>query len=325
MLPGRQDGRHHPAPQVPVAPTLADVDRRTFTTTVVGALLQAAAVDGLSGCSSQRPGAASTGGSSSGTTTGTAPGPVATAGSPSVGPVTSGTVTSGTVTSEAVSPSVGATFTAPPVTARAPVPHGTLWQLPGGGNRIALTVDDGVDPDVVAAYARLSARTGLRLTFFCTGSYPSWTEHADLLRPLVDSGQVFLANHTWTHPDLTRLTDREIAGEVRRAESFLHNSFGVTGRPFLRPPFGYHDARVRGVLADLGYPAVTMWWGSLADSIEQRPARILTLAREWFRAGRIVIGHANHSPVIQVMDDLVALISQRGLQPVHLGDVFRTG
>jgi hypothetical protein len=48
------------------------------------------------------------------------------------------------------------------------------------------------------------------------------------------------------------------------------------------------------------------------------------MAAEWFLSQHLVIGHANHPPVITVMDRLIEIIQQRQLQPVHLGDVFTT-
>jgi peptidoglycan/xylan/chitin deacetylase (PgdA/CDA1 family) len=215
-----------------------------------------------------------------------------------------------------------AVFGQPTGIVKCPVPKGTLAVLPGSGKELALTVDDGTDSGVVAAYAKLCQETGLRLTFFCNGVNRSWTENAPVLRPLVDAGQVFMANHTWSHPDLTKLTSQRITEEVRRNETFLMSTYGVNGRPFLRPPYGARSSAVDGQLADLGYPAVTMWLGSLGDSTVESPDSIVQMAQQWFLPQHLVIGHANHPPVTQVMDRLIDLIQSRGLTPVHLGDVF---
>ena len=213
-------------------------------------------------------------------------------------------------------------FAEPRGIVKAAVPKGTLSILPGQGQQLALTVDDGTDASVVEAYARLAEETGLRLTFFCNGVNRSWTDTAPLLRPLVDAGQIFIANHTWSHPDLTKVGSATVADEVRKNETFLSTTFAVTGRPFLRPPYGFHNATLDRQLADLGYPAVTMWLGNLGDSGVLPPATIVSEAQQWFQPQHLVIGHANHPPVIQVMDRLVELIQLRGLVPVHLGDIF---
>lgn len=203
-----------------------------------------------------------------------------------------------------------------------PVPEGVVTMLPGHKRLVALTVDDGTDTDVLKAYILLAKRTGLRLTFFANGITPSWTEHAPLLRPLVDQGQAIICNHTWSHSDLTQLNDYQITSEIQKNENFLSNLYGVNGRPFLRPPYGNHNARTDQMIAALGYPAVAMWWGSLGDSTPIPSQQVLANARQWLLPQRLVIGHANHPGVLSVMDQIVDIIHRRKLQPVHLADIF---
>ena len=200
--------------------------------------------------------------------------------------------------------------------------NGILTALPGSGNLLALTVDDGVDSDVVRLYTEFAKRTGLRMTFFVNGCYPSWTENAALLRPLVESGQIQLGNHTWSHPDLTRASKARIADEITRNDQFLTKVYGAQAKPFLRPPYGRHNAAVRAVAADLGYPATTMWCGSLADSTVVTEEFIVKMADQYFRPQNIVIGHLNHPPVTHVFGQLLDIIRDRKLRTVTLNDVF---
>ncbi len=50
---------------------------------------------------------------------------------------------------------------------RVPAPAGVLTRLPGDGNQVALTVDDGISVDVVAAYAHFCHDSGTRLMPSC--------------------------------------------------------------------------------------------------------------------------------------------------------------
>ena len=90
-------------------------------------------------------------------------------------------------------------------TERIPAPKGVLTRLPGDGNQLALTIDDGTSMPVVAAFAEFCRDTGVRLTFFPNGVNRSWTDNAAILRPMVDSGQIQLGNHTWSHPRITTI------------------------------------------------------------------------------------------------------------------------
>ncbi|WP_370063340.1 polysaccharide deacetylase family protein [Mycobacterium sp. MAA66] len=211
----------------------------------------------------------------------------------------------------------------PPASARFAMPGaGVLRVLPGQGDLLALTVDDGVDSNVVRSYAQLAKDTGIRLTFFVNGYYRSWTDNAPLLRPMVESGQIQLGNHTWSHPDLTTLSRGQIAEQIERNHTFLSNAFGVDARPYFRPPYGHHNSAVRAVAADLGYPITTMWSGSLADSTVITEDYIVKMADTHFRPQNIVLGHLNHAPVTHVFDRLVDIVRHRKLRTVTLNDVF---
>jgi peptidoglycan/xylan/chitin deacetylase (PgdA/CDA1 family) len=201
-------------------------------------------------------------------------------------------------------------------------PVGVVSDLPGPVTTLALSIDDGTSTDVVRAFVDLATRTGIRLTFFPNGAYRSWTEVAPALRPLVESSQVSFGNHTWSHPDLTTCTDREVAEEITRADDFLRDVYGVSSAPFLRPPFGSHDDRVDRIAADLGHPTIALWNGTLGDHRVISPQELLGYAQQWFLAQTIVVGHANHPAVTKVMDDLVRLIEERQLVTVTLTDVW---
>ena len=206
--------------------------------------------------------------------------------------------------------------------ADAPATIDTLPATQNGLRPLAFTIDDGVSTAVLDAYVDFIIASGIRATFFVNGVYDSWTFVRPKLAPLVESGQVQLGNHTWSHPSITGLTARQITDELVRNEQFLLNTYGVSGQPYFRPPYGNHDERTDAVTNGLGYPRTVMWYGSLGDSALLSPAQIFANAKEWLLPGRVVIGHANHPPVTYIYAQLVALIRQRHLQTVTLNDVF---
>ncbi|OBI21936.1 polysaccharide deacetylase [Mycobacterium sp. E2327] len=211
----------------------------------------------------------------------------------------------------------------PDRTARVALPGGAvLSKLPGDGDLLAWTVDDGVDTDVVRLYTEFARDTGVRLTYFVTGSYRSWTDNVAVLRPLVESGQIQLANHTWSHPDLTKLTPNQVADELGRTDQFLRSTYGVDATPYFRPPYGHHNAVVDAVAADLGYQVPTLWSGDLRDSALLSEDQIVKLADLSFTRQNIVIGHLNHAPITHVYQQLVDIIRARRLRTVTLNDVF---
>lgn len=63
---------------------------------------------------------------------------------------------------------------------RVPLPGGgALTALPArtdGQRLLALTLDDGTDANVIAAYTQLARDTGIRLTYFVNGVNAGWTQ-----------------------------------------------------------------------------------------------------------------------------------------------------
>ena len=226
------------------------------------------------------------------------------------------------------SPAAAASKTASATaTSSNPVPEARAWDgpqtgLPGEGKYIAWTVDDGADPEVVRAYAEFARRTGTRLTFFINGQYPAFKQHRDLLLPLVKSGQLQIANHTYSHAALTSLTDEQIVQELTRNDEEIRRLFGVSSKPYFRPPYGYYDARVLAAAASCGFTRPVLWFGSLADSSNISSAEVYAYAEKYALAQHIVIGHLNYRGVVSELDRIRALLDRRGLKTVTIRDYY---
>lgn len=190
------------------------------------------------------------------------------------------------------------------------------------GDTVAITVDDGADSSVVDAYLDFARDSGVRLTFFVTSSYPGWTDCKDKMTPLVESGQVQLGNHTVTHAGLTSLDESGIISEVSQCEEFLNSTYGVTGTPFIRPPYGYRDGLTDSVCAKLGYTTSTMWYGSFGDSGLLTEDVLLGEAQKWLLAQHIVIGHANFPTVTHLYGQIIDILRERNLLTATLDDVY---
>ncbi|MFG1933661.1 polysaccharide deacetylase family protein [Mycobacterium sp. NPDC048908] len=222
----------------------------------------------------------------------------------------------------AVATGVAAAIIRPPMARAAGAPVGVVMRLPGNGNQMALTVDDGANSAVVAAFGQFCRDTGTRLTFFVNGANPSWTDNAAALRPMVDSGQIQVGNHTWSHPYLNRISLAAVRDQIQRNADFLRSTFGVDGTPYFRPPYGVHTADTDRVAADLGYPTITLWSGTIGDSLPETAANLIASAAQSFAPQQIILAHANLPTVTRCFTQLSQLIASRNLQTVTLNDAF---
>ena len=210
-----------------------------------------------------------------------------------------------------------------------PPPHPgrptVTFQAPARTQQIALTIDDGYDAATVAGYVAFAQRSKIPITFSPNGAYRAiWDRHADVLRPLVESGQVQIGNHTWTHKNLLHETDTAIRADIERNEQWIQRTFGITSRPWFRPPYGAHNPHVDGLVGELGYTRVLLWNGSFGDSTTLTPQQLIGLAEQYLKPGTIMLGHANHQTILGLFDKVQQLIEQRNLQPVTLDTMFGT-
>ena len=191
--------------------------------------------------------------------------------------------------------------------------------------QVAWTVDDGTSPESVKRYIRLVADNDLRLTFFIYSAMGSWLKNKSELQPLVDSGQIQLANHTMHHPALAGLSVKNIQRELMGAHNFIEKHFGVDVRPYYRPPYGSINQKVINAAAEIGYTKPMLWSGSLGDASNIRATRILQLARSSFYDGSIVLAHANNLTSSRVFPDILKMITSKELSLVTLADAFGEG
>jgi peptidoglycan-N-acetylglucosamine deacetylase len=235
-----------------------------------------------------------------------------------------------TPTSTMAAPMPTATVpTAPaPIPSPAPGPFRIISQGPPAAvaaRQVAITIDDGFCAECAQAYAALAQATGIHVTFNPNGCYGEiWTPLADTLKPLIEAGQVQIGNHTFNHWWLTELADSEITAQLEQNEEWIQQTYGITARPWWRPPYGAYDDRTNELAASIGYTNCLMWNGSYGDSTAIRPREILALAREYLHPGVVMLGHANYPEVTQIFPQLAEVVAARGLHPVTLDEMFGT-
>lgn len=98
---------------------------------------------------------------------------------------------------------------------------------------LALTFDDGPDPEWTPRVLAVLERHGVHATFFVTGTQAA--RHPGLLAEVVERGHE-LGNHTATHADLGAVGDTRAKIEVRAADLAIAGAAG-TGTSLVRPPY----------------------------------------------------------------------------------------
>lgn len=159
---------------------------------------------------------------------------------------------------------------------------------------VGLTFDDGPSGSTSALLDVLK-QNGLRATMFNEGQYA--VGNPSQVRAQVAAG-MWVGNHSYTHPHLTRLSQSQIDSEISRTQQALANSGGGTSRLF-RPPYGETNATVQSVAAKYGLTQIIWdvdsqdWNGASTDAIVQAAARLtngqIILMHDWAANTRAAI------------------------------------
>ena len=199
----------------------------------------------------------------------------------------------------------------------------TIYNLPQSKTpRMAWTVDDGCSSESLNSYIELAIEHDLRFTFFVYSAMSPWKSLTKLLKPLVESGQIQLANHSHTHRNLTTLSSAEVKKDLSNCHNFIEKTYGVDARPYFRAPFGALNSGVIQAAAELGYTKPVTWSGSLVDTQNQSTRRLLYHAENNLLDRSIVLSHANNLVVSKNFDALKKIVDARDLSLVTLNDVF---
>jgi peptidoglycan/xylan/chitin deacetylase (PgdA/CDA1 family) len=187
-----------------------------------------------------------------------------------------------------------------------------------GIKEIALTFDDGPHlPTVRELVAELKA-LDVKATFFEVGKMAE--KHPELVKAEFAAGHE-IANHSFSHVNLSKIPEEDVATEYRACNLLLKKITGVTPR-FCRPPGGDSDSRVyRGAAAN-GLLTV-LWTMDPKDYSNPGEQFILDKSLEKLSNGGILLLHEGVRQTMTVLPELVKQIRARGYKIVTVGQLVR--
>jgi peptidoglycan/xylan/chitin deacetylase (PgdA/CDA1 family) len=115
---------------------------------------------------------------------------------------------------------------------------------------IAITFEAGGNQAIASNILDVLAETNTRATVFLLGEWV--LENPKLVKRMVKEGHE-LGNHSYNHPDLTLLENDEVIDQLNRTSNLALRLSGHLAFPWLRPPFGTCDSRIRRLVKAAGY------------------------------------------------------------------------
>lgn len=177
---------------------------------------------------------------------------------------------------------------------------------------VALTYDDGpgkYTKEIVKCLKEHQAKA----TFYVVGrnvdSYKDAMKAADKIG-------CEIGNHTYNHPNLTRLSDKEIQNEIESTDKKIKKVIG-TKAVTMRPPGGGHNEKVQ---KNVDKPII-MWSIDTRDWEHRNSSRTVKIVMDHVRDGDIVLMHDIHESTKTASMTLIPRLRQEGYQLVTVSEL----
>jgi peptidoglycan/xylan/chitin deacetylase (PgdA/CDA1 family) len=187
---------------------------------------------------------------------------------------------------------------------------------------IAITIDDGPDPEVTPYVLDILDEHGAEASFFCIGELA--IRHPDLCREIVKRGHT-VENHSQHHfRRFSLLGPRRMREELQAAQDTLAAITGEAPR-FFRAPAGLRSPFLDPILAGLDLHLAS-WTRRAFDTRDGDPDSVTGKLLDKLGGGDILLLHDGHAartatdePVIlAALPRVLAAVKSAGLRPVTL-------
>lgn len=153
-------------------------------------------------------------------------------------------------------------------------------------------------------------------SFFLEGNWVK--KNPDLAKIIVDAGHE-IGNHSYSHPDMKRLSAARAREELIRTNEVVEATTGVKSKWFAPPSGSYREETVK-IAADLKMKTV-MWTVDTVDWQKPSPDMLIQRVMGKVSNGSLILMHPTEATA-QSLDRLIMLIEQKGLEIGTLSDVM---
>ena len=183
---------------------------------------------------------------------------------------------------------------------------------------VALTFDDG-PLSHTPAMLDLLAKEKVHATFFVIGE--NVKDRPDLVKKMVKAGHA-VGSHSYSHPDLTKLTAAQIRSQLTSTSALITQA---TGMPvtLMRPPYGASNPTVRSVDKELGLTQI-LWSVDPTDWRDHNASLIAKRVLANVRPGSIVLSHDIYSATHDAYAIIIPALRKKGYTFVTVPQLLGT-
>lgn len=194
---------------------------------------------------------------------------------------------------------------------------------------VAITFDDGPNPNYTPKILDVLREKGIKATFFCVGVHVK--KYPEVARRIVAEGHD-IGNHTYSHRDLAPSTRRVVINQIRRGADAIFSVTGVNAKLF-RPPRGLYSEAVRRIVVEEFGLQMVLWTVSALDWRRLSPRQIVRRVARFVRPGAIILFHdsgallrregGKRTSTVEALPLVIDYLREAGYQIVPVSEMLR--
>ncbi|WP_223830156.1 delta-lactam-biosynthetic de-N-acetylase [Paenibacillus arenilitoris] len=202
--------------------------------------------------------------------------------------------------------------------------HGALFLGDTSKKELFLTFDNGYENGYTSKILDVLKEKKAPAAFFVTGHYVK--DQAELIKRMAAEGHI-VGNHSWSHPDMSQLSEEQIKAELDKVKEHVQQLTGQREMKYLRPPRGIFNERVLAASKRFGYTNV--FW-SIAykdwDVNAQRGARYAyDQVMKQLHPGAIILLHSVSKDNTEALGSMIDEARRQGYEFKSLDELAGQG
>lgn len=181
---------------------------------------------------------------------------------------------------------------------------------------VALTYDDGPHSTNTKRLLQILADNNVKATFFELGDRLTWAGSKECAQMVYAAGHE-LASHTYSHSNLTRLSEEELQKEFSKTREIIYEYTGEYPT-FVRAPGG----NVNDTVKKYAFAPLINWSVDTRDWESRDRDKIVEEAMKGARNNRIFLMHDIHTCTVDASEILIPKLIAQGYQLVTLSELF---
>lgn len=186
---------------------------------------------------------------------------------------------------------------------------------------IYLTFDNGYENGFTPKFLDVLKKHDVPATFFITGHYIK--TNPDLVKRMVNEGHI-VGNHSWSHPDMTTISDDKILQELEQVKMAYQELTGRNDMKYFRPARGIFSERTLAVVKNAGYDNI-FWSLAYVDwKIDQQRGWKYAYdnVMKLIHPGAVILMHTVSKDNAEAMDSVITTLQKRGYTFRSLDDLM---